>query len=473
MNWKIESITLTDGIALMSTDVPAVKTTLLLFSTLLIIGPSSAKPLDLRPQIDPLAKQLLADKVAVGFVVGIYKDGETQVIGYGKSRKGTGISPDGDTIYEIGAASMAFTGVLLADQVERGKVKLDDPMQKYLPKAAKTRLRNPTHITFEHLATHTSGLPRLPDNMQPADLRNPYADYTFQQMYAFLTDHELRRDPGEYELSMYGIGLLGVLLASREGVPYEELLVERIAKPCGMDDTCVELSSKQRRRLARPYDAELQVAKNWDYPGLTGGGGIRSTTNDMLKFIAANLADDDKPLTKALQLSHKKRLDLPGGMAIGLGWHLWPDGMTLFHDGISGGYATWLAVLPSHDLGVVILSNTATGQITELGLKITRLAFEAKADSAPPAQVTPELLQSYEGVYAITPQFALTITFEEGNLMVQGTGQPKLELETQSATKFFCNAVDAYLFFVADKSGKAKYVVLHQNGVNKTGTRQD
>ena len=215
-------------------------------------------------------------------------------------------------------------------------MKLDDPMQKYLPKAAKTQLKNPSHITFEHLATHTSGLPTLPDNLQPADLTNPYADYTYQQMYAFLKDHQLRRAPGEYEYSNFGMGLLGVLLAGRERMPYEELLVEHIAKPCGMDDTCVNLSNKQRQRLAPPYDAALQAAKNWDVPALAGAGGIRSTTNDMLKFIAANLANDDKPLTKALQFSHKKRHTMPDGQAIGLAWHIhagWHHPLAQRYDG--------------------------------------------------------------------------------------------------------------------------------------------
>jgi CubicO group peptidase (beta-lactamase class C family) len=452
------------------------KTTLLLVSTLLIVNPAKGYAFDLQPKIDPLAKQLLANDLAVGFVVGIYIDGETQVISYGETKKGNGITPDGDTIYEIGSVSNAFTGALLADLVQRGRVKLGDPMQKYLPKAAKTHLKNPSHITFEHLATHTSGLPSLPDNIKPADQMNPYADYTFQQMYAFLRNHELRRAPGEYEFSMYGMGLLGVLLSSRERMSYEELLVEHIAKPCDMDDTCVKLSNKQRRRLAPPYDAALQTAKNWDFPTLAGAGGIRSTTNDMLKLIAANLADDDKPLTKALQLSHNKRHTTPNGLSIGFGWLILPDGITLCLDGVTGGYAAWLAVVPSRDLGVVVLSNTAAQQVTEFGAKITRIAFESKIEppaAAPIVKVAPEVLQSYEGVYAINPQFALTVTLEGDTLMVQGTGQQKLQLYPESETRFFCKAVDAHLFFVANKSGKAKYVVLHQNGVNQRATRQD
>ena len=395
---------------------------------------------------------------------------------YGETEKGKGAAPDGDTIYEIGSVSKAFTGVLLADLVLRGRVKLDDPYQKYLPEAAKADLKNPTHITFEQLATHVSGLPRLPDNMRPADIANPYADYTFQQMFAFLKEHKLRRPPGEYEYSNLGVGLLGVLLARREKKSYEELLVERIAKPCGMDDTRITLSEQQRQRLAPPYDAALQPAKNWDLPAVAGAGAIRSTTRDMLKFIQANLAADDQPLTKAFRLSHEKRQAIPGGQAIGLGWHIARDGVTRWHNGMSGGYAAWVSVIPARKLGVVVLSNTAATQITEFGEKITRIAAGEKVEPSPAprtVKVAPEVLKSYQGVYAISPQFALTVTLEKGKLMVQATGQQKFQVYPESEKKFFYKVVNAQLTFVTGKSGKAERLILHQNGIDQVAARQD
>ncbi len=468
------NFTLLEGITRMSNYVPTMRTATLWALTCL--SANSALALDLRAEIEPLAKQLLADEVAVGFVIGIFKDGEKQVIAYGEIDKGKGAAPDGDTIYEIGSASKAFTGVLLADLVLRGRLKLDDPFQKYLPEAAKADLKNPSNITFEHLATHSSGLPRLPANLQPADIANPYADYTFQQMYAFLKEHKLRRPPGEYAYSNLGMGLLGDLLARREKMSYEELLVVRIAKPCGMDDTRVTLSDNQRQRLAPPYDAALQPAKNWDMPAFAGAGGIRSTTHDMLKFIEANLADDDQPLTKAFWLSHEKRHAIPGGQAIGLGWHIAGDGVTRWHNGMSGGYAAWVSVIPTRKLGVVVLSNTAAMQITEIGEKITRIAAGGKIEpsTAPRSvQVAPEVLKSYEGVYAISPQFALTVTLEKGKLMVQATGQQKFQVYPESKTKFFYKVVNAQLTFVTDKNGKAEKLILHQNGVHQVATRQD
>ncbi|HEX5471819.1 MAG TPA: serine hydrolase [Lacipirellulaceae bacterium] len=451
------------------------KTTLLRVLVLVVINPAIGDALDLRQKVDPLAKRLLADKVAVGFVVGVYKNGETQVIGYGEVEQGKGIAPSGNTIYEIGSVSKVFTGVLLADLVDRGRVKLDEPMQTYLSDAAKNQLKNPTHITFEHLATHTSGLPKLPDNMQPADPMNPYADYTFKQMFEFLKEYKLERAPGQYEYSNFGMGLLGVLLSSREKMPYEKLMVERIAKPCGMNDTCVTLSESQHQRLAPPYDSALQPAKNWDMPAFEGTGGIRSTANDMLKFIAANLANDDKPLTKAFRLSQQKRHSIPNGQAIGLAWHIARDGITRWQNGMTGGYATWLAVVPSRKAGVVVLCNTAANQIDGFGEQVTRIAcgeHTNQANAPTVVHVKPEVLKKYEGVYAISPQFALTVTLDGDKLMVQGTGQQALPVVAESETKFYCKVIDAYLFFVADKNGKVNYVVLHQNGVNQTATRQ-
>jgi D-alanyl-D-alanine-carboxypeptidase/D-alanyl-D-alanine-endopeptidase len=349
-------------------------------------------------------------------------------------------------------------------------------MQMYLPPATKEQLKNPTHITFEHLVTHTSGLPVLPDNIQPADELNPYADYSFKQIFAFLKDHKLRRDPGEYEYSNFGMGLLGVLLASREKSTYEELLIERIAKPCGMGDTSIKLSKKQRERLAVPYDATLQPTKNWDVPTLAGAGGIRSTTNDMLKFVAANLADDDKPLTKTLRLSHEKRHEMLDGQSIGLAWHIAPDGLTRWHNGMTGGYASWVAVIPDRNVGVVILSNTATMKITELGQQITQIALGEKVELPKPAavvKVAPKVLKKYVGNYAITPQFVIAVTLEDSNLMVQATGQPKFRVFPESETKFYLKVVDAQVSFVGEKNGKAEMLILHQDGANQVAMRQN
>jgi CubicO group peptidase (beta-lactamase class C family) len=433
-----------------------------------------------RSQIDLLARPVIDGGEAVGFVIGIVKDGKAQVFAYGEVSKGSGTRPSSNTVYEIGSVSKAFTGLLLADMVNAGLVQLGDPLQKYLPASVKAPDADGEQITLKHLATHTSGLPKLPDNLNPRDMHNPYADYTVQQMYEFLSRHKLRRPPGDYEYSNFGMGLLGDVLALRQKTTYEQLVIDRIARPLGMKDTRITLSDEQRKRLAPPYSAQLQPDKNWDFPTLAGCGGIRSTTRDMIKFVQANLAKDDAPLTKAIRLSHARRQSIGDRGSIGLGWHIHGDGVTRWHNGMTGGYASWVAAVPDYNVGVVVLSNTATEKITELGLLLTSLACGVEVDphDEPPRErkvvdVEPIERQKCVGVFAITPQFALTVTEEGGNLFVQATGQGRLTLLPASATKFNVKEVDAQITFVADRSGNVNELILHQNGRDQRAARQN
>jgi len=434
---------------------------------------ATAQGLDLRSQIDPLAHPLLEDGVAVGFVIGIARDAQTQLIAYGETRKGSGLRPDGDTVYEIGSVSKVFTGTLVAVMVQQGQLKLDDPVRKYLPASVKMPVMDDQAITLEHLATHTSGLPRLPENLRPVDPANPYADYSVGQLYEFLGAHKLQRPRGRHEYSNLGGGLLGHALELCAGKPYEQLLLEHIAIPLGMRDTCITLDEKLRARLAPPYDAALKPAYNWDIPALAGAGAIRSTCHDMLRFIKANLADDKQPLTEALLLAHQKRHTMDDGLAMGLGWHIARDGVTRWHNGMTGGYHSWLAVVPSRQVGVVVLANTATMEISTFGEDVTRIALGAEVKPAPRFKVEPAVLASYAGHYELSPQFVLTVTVEDGRLMVQATGQEKFPVFAESNTKFFYKVVDARITFVPEQDGKVLKLILHQAGHDIPGVRRD
>jgi CubicO group peptidase (beta-lactamase class C family) len=434
-----------------------------------------AAALDLADKVDPLAQRLIDDGNVVGMTIGIFRNGEKQILVYGETVKGSGEKPTGRTVYEIGSVTKAITGVLLADMVRRGELKLDAPLQSLLPSDVKLDVKDDEPITLEHVATHTSGLPRLPDNFAPADPMNPYADYTPELMYDFLREHKLRRSPGEYEYSNLAMGLLGHELARAQGTTYEKLFVERIAKPLGMKDTRLALNDDQRKRLAKPYNGALKLDKNWDIPTLAGAGGLRSTAVDMLKFVEANLAKDEEPLMPSFELSHEKRHTMDDGLAMGLGWHIARDGITRWHNGMTGGYASWASVIPKLDIGVVVLSNTATMKITELGEQVTQVA--CGMDVKPPKRrttvaVDEDTLKSYEGTYAITPDFALTVTVEDGKLMVQATNQEKFEVFAESPTEFFYKVVDAQLTFEPGKNGKAERVILHQNGLDQRAERQ-
>ena len=187
-------------------------------------------------------------------------------------------------------------------------------------------------------------------------------DYTVERLYAFLGDHELERGIGEtVEYSNLGYGLLGHALALREGTNYEMLIRGRILEPLQMSDTAVELTPSLRERLATGHDGRLRPTANWDLAALAGAGALRSTVNDLLTFLEANLGLRESPLREAMESARVPRREDPAlGMDIGLGWIIAREGDREFvwHNGATGGYASFIGFDPEAGEGVVILSNS-------------------------------------------------------------------------------------------------------------------
>ena len=198
------------------------------------------------------------------------------------ARRIIAVGVDQAAVFEIGSITKTFTASILADMVDHGEVRLDDPVAKYLPPSVRVPSRNGKQITLLDLATQSSGLPRMPSNFTPKDSLNPYADYTVQQMYAFLSSYALTRDVGaEYEYSNLGVGLLGHALALKAGTSYEALVRQRILGPLGMHETAITLTPALRARLAPGHEIDGRVVPNWDLPTFAGAGALRSTVRDM------------------------------------------------------------------------------------------------------------------------------------------------------------------------------------------------
>ena len=451
----------------------------LLFPSRPSFGQAAKPPADLTDaDIRAILNERLDSKPDLGMVVGLIHSGRTRVVTAGKAGPG-GVPPlDGDTVFEIGSATKVFTAALLAEMIGRGEVGLDDPAAKYLPASVRLPARNNKQITLLDLATHTSGLPRLPTNMKPGNLANPYADYTVEQLYAFLSGYELTRDIGEqFEYSNLGMGLLGHLLSLKAGMSYEALVTARILQPLQMKDTVVTLRPELRSRLAPGHDNAGSPVPNWDLPTLAGAGALRSTVNDMLKFLAANLAETG-PLAPALRLTHEARRSTgtPDG-SIGLAWLLRRAFGTevVWHNGGTGGYHSFIGFDPKTGVGVVVLHNSA-GSIDDIGFHLINSQFPISKPPAPPKPrkeiaVDPSLLAGYVGEYQLAPSFALTVTREGNQLFIQATGQSKLPVFPESETDFFYKIVDAQVTFVKDTGGQVTGLVLHQGGRDVPGKK--
>ncbi|MCP3978550.1 MAG: serine hydrolase [bacterium] len=419
-----------------------------------------------------LAERIDEQEKSVGIAIGLIDEQGSTVVGYGKLGATDDREPDGKTVFEIGSVSKVFTSILLADAVQRGKVGLNDPVQKYLPEEVLVPVRDDSAITLYHLSTHTSGLPRMPDNFTPADPTNPYADYSVEQMYEFLPRAELAGKPGaDAAYSNYGTGLLGHVLALRAGSDYETLLRKRIAGPLKMKDTRIVLTPELEARLAHGHDAALQPASNWDIPTLAGAGAIRSTVDDMLLFLAANMGLTKSRISGAMQDSHLEREEFSGpGMHIGLGWIIRREHERTihWHNGGTGGYHSFTGFDKERKRGVVVLSNS-TNDIDDIGFHLLEPEFQlAQFKSETQAvEFAPERFDAYVGRYQLTPEFILSVTRDGDRYFVQATGQGMLEVFPESATRFFATAVEAAVSFELGEDGKVSHMVLHQGGLDQ------
>src|SRR5882724_244361 len=165
-------------------------TTLFLIAGFFLVSFSQTSKLP--DNVEANIKKRIAYEQNPSIVVGIIDKDGARYFNFGNVKM-NGSPANEHSIYEIGSISKVFTAILLAQQVLDGKVKLDDPVQKYLPKEVKVPQRGGKEILLANLSDHTSGLPRMPSNFTPADPGNPFADYTVAQLYNFLTGYELTR----------------------------------------------------------------------------------------------------------------------------------------------------------------------------------------------------------------------------------------------------------------------------------------
>ena len=296
--------------------------------------PDSAAAAQVAAQLRPL----VADGTVPGLVYAVVTPGG-EATGH-LSRSGS--EPLGPhVLLEIGSVTKVFTALLLADMAERGEVQLDDPIARHLPPAVAQACPAATRITLRQLATHTSGLPRLPRNLVPLALRHPadpYAGYTTEHLYRALRKAS-DPAPAAYLYSNYGFGLLGHLLSHTAGRPYAELLTERVTGPLGLAETTVGVPdghpAATGHRRGRPTG-------RWHLGALAGAGALNSTAADLARFLNANLHPEATGVRAAIEAIQRPA----GSQQAGLGWHICsPAGRpVLWHNGATGGFSAMLAL---------------------------------------------------------------------------------------------------------------------------------
>ena len=281
------------------------------------------------------------------------------------SRDSIGSNVNENSIFEIGSITKTFTASLLADQVLNGNLKLDDPIHELLPDHVEIPVLGKRHITLGQLSDHTSGLPNMPGNFRPANSKNPFADYTLPQMYAFISNYTPTKEVGaNFEYSNLAYGLLGHALALHAGKTYEDLVNEVIIEPVGMSDTKITFDESMINNLAVGKNEFGQSTQNWNFSTLEGAGAIRSSTTDMIKYLSAQLGYTQTSLTEAFELTHNKRHEMyrvrrgDNPLGMGLSWIIYTnsDGNNFWHGGSTGGYNSYIAFNKTLKKGVVVLA---------------------------------------------------------------------------------------------------------------------
>jgi CubicO group peptidase (beta-lactamase class C family) len=443
--------------------------------TLVLAGPLHAQHFPSTEQLRSIIQSRVDEGRAVAIVLGVMEaDGSTRIVTAGEA--GPVAHPLGErSVFEIGSITKVFTGILLADMVQRGEVSLGDPVSKYLPTDVTIPSRNGREITLLDLSTHRSALPRLPGNMAPKDASNPYADYTVDQLYAFLSSHQLRRDIGsQYEYSNLAVGLLGHVLGRVAGMSYEDLVRSRILAPLGMTMSGITLTPEMQDWMVAGHNQGGAVVPLWDLPTLAAAGALRSNMLDMFRFLAANIGPPAGDVEQAMRASHIPHTEAGPQMQVGLNWHIQSVGekRIVWHNGGTGGFRTFIGFDPDERVGVVVLTNSAHGA-DDIGFHLINTAIPL---TEPPrertaVEVDVEILATYVGEYEVAPNLSFVITLEDDGLHVQPTGQNKAPIFPESETEFFFSVVDAQITFQRDDTGKVTGLVLHQGGQNVPGRK--
>lgn len=447
-----------------------------LAAPLICLSPQGFAALPTNAEVEAiLNKHLISGNVVKGAAVALVDANGIRVVTAGVSRGTTPLKAD--DLFEIGSVTKTFAGLLLAIAEEKGELKLDDPVEKFLPEGIKLRDAAGDPIRLVDLATQRSGLPRLATNMAPKNNRNPYADYTEANLLEFLKGFKPTRKRNEqFEYSNVGFGTLGyVLVRAAKADSFETLLAERILKPLAMKNT----TSDPKRfldRLTQPHDATGRPIDAWDFAlPHAATGSIRSTAGDMGLYAQAMAGLRDTPLAAAIKSAMTTREAGPNPMnPIGLAWIRIPfdSRQYLMHDGGTFGSASFLMVDRDAKEAVFIATNSST-RLNDIALHLMdrRHVIPPPREFPKAVSLSAEALARYPGTYKVNDKIDFVIRVKEGKVTAQVTGQGEFEIFPENETKFYARVAPIVITFGDIADGKAGSFQFEQAG-NKTIARR-
>lgn len=337
-----------------------------------------------------------AGKDDFAVVVGVWQDGRAWTKGYGRTGPTDPAAPTSATVFQIGSITKVFTASLLHLLAQERRVSEDLTIAQALGPSVPLA-DAVSGITLEQLATHTSGLPRLPKFLErdlpmargeDEVMKDPYKLIRLDTVLAYLQAAPEAKPPGRFDYSNYGMGLLAHLLERTTGEGYEPLLRHHILDPLGMRDTAIIPSASMRALLAQGHDSRGRPAPPWGFQSLGGAGALYSTVDDLMRFARANL-EGGPGLPQLLQATQAPRHDGKAGM----GWiqptfldRMLGNRQLVWHDGGTRGYASYISVDRGSRTAIVILCAQGTGAAmsgTVLNRKLRNFQAERQEEKQP------------------------------------------------------------------------------------------
>jgi D-alanyl-D-alanine-carboxypeptidase/D-alanyl-D-alanine-endopeptidase len=426
-------------------------------------------------------RNLLAERIealggeqgGVGMVIGVIAPEGRHIISAGRRSSAHSRAPNGDTVFEIGSITKAFTALLLADMAVKNDLALNDPVAKYLPAEFNVPIRNGKTISLLDLATHTSGLPFMP-NESTTFSDSGAANYSVTDLRHFIANCELRSDIGEkWEYSNVGYWLLGEGLAGRAGVDYETLLQQRVIAPLGLMNTAFALSPKMKTNFAPGHDAVLQPSPPMStltiYSIMPAAGGLYSTANDLLKLLAVAMDYEHSSLSAATHLTQTTHRPISSNRsAQGLGWTIIHEknAELIVHDGGTLGYASSIAWDPAKRVGVVVLSNQVTN-VGDIARHLLRPSFPLEKPTATKrTEITLDraTLDAYVGNYEAGGEGIFQVFREGDSLAIRAPaewGLPKFRLHPENRQNFFVTELPMRVAFHFESDGSVKKILVY------------
>lgn len=316
--------------------------------------------------LEEFRKEEKVSAVAIGIIDKRLRIEEVFTEGENSFHSHVGVHPH--SLLRIGPLTELFTASLLSQFVLDRKVQLADPVAKYLPRAAEVPMYGKRQITLLDLATHTSGLPEL---SKEALL---YSSITPNGLMSFLRHYKLEHPPGEiHEHSNLGYALLALALSRTAKQSYPILLQNTLLEPLGLSETMFNTTKEAKNLIVIGYqngkEIAPQVFENRSSL-LLGSNGLYSSPSDMLKWLSFQLSAEQKPFKATKTVSHKVYKD-----KMALGWEVvpWSEYQLYECSGAGLGFSGYIAFIDEREVGVFVLANSETANVTELGHKAMEL----------------------------------------------------------------------------------------------------